>query len=1048
MAGKSYSLEIEGEVLKHWEVNSIYEKASARNKGNKKFYFLQGPPYTSGRLHIAHAWNNTAKDIIMRYKRMQGFDVWDRAGYDMHGLPTENAVMKMLNIHTKEEIVKYGVDKFIEACIKFSSDNALLMDKDLWRFGVWMDYDNAYWPIKNYFIEGEWWLIKKARQDKRLYKGKKVMTWCSSCETALAKHELEYENDKDTSIFMKFKVKGKNNEYLIIWTTTPWTIPYNLAVMVNPELEYVKAKVDNEVWIVSKALVNALLGSWDRKYEIIETFAGDKLEGMKYLHPMVDEIPSLKDVRDKYKNAHTVILSTQYVDVTAGSGLVHCAPGCGPEDYEVGLEYDLPPYNNLNEQGVFENMGPYNGKIAKVDDKFFIERLKQLGSLIETSPVEHEYAHCWRCKKPVVFRATEQWFMKVEDLRPKLIEENQGAYWVPDKCKKSYDLWMSNLKDNSITRQRFWGCPVPIWECENKQCSHVEVIGSAKELKEKAVDNKIPKDFHRPWIDAVKLKCPKCGKEMSRISDVLDVWIDAGTASWNCLEYPARDDYFKKWWPADFILEATEQVRLWFSMLNICSLIGFNKKCYDNVYAHGMILDWHGVKMSKSLGNIISPYEVVDKYGADVLRYYMNGTTSGENINFSWDDVKSKQRNLIVFWNIHNLLLDFAKEFGKNPRDIDLASAELGIEEKYILSRLNSTIKNVTALFDAYRIDETIPLIEGLFLDLSRVYVQAVRDKMSSGSDSERDAVLATLYNVLFDTIKMFNVISPFVCEKVYVDFREAFGLEHESINLVDWPSCDESRIDAKLEKNLENASYIIQAILGAREKAQLGVRWPVCCVDIVSESEDIGTSVDSLRDMIKSQTNVKDIQCYAVHPDVKQHVKLDFEAVKASFGDLTAKIIAKFPSVAQDKMVASLNKEGKFVWKIDDAVIELTKAHVLFSRELPPGFVDASFRNGYVVLDKARTKELDAEGYAREIMRRVQDARKKGGLEKSDRILLYLQVDKALKEMLEIWKEKIQLKVGASKMKIDTEEPLKKHEFVSEEKVKDKKFFVHFDKE
>ena len=1045
MAGRNYSLEIEPEVLKYWEVNSIYEKVSTKNKGNKKFYFLQGPPYTSGRLHIGQAWNNSAKDIVMRYKRMSGFDVWDRAGYDMHGLPTENAVMKKLNLHTKEEIVKYGVDKFVQDCIKFSSDNALLMDKDLARFGVWMDYDNAYWPIRNQYISGEWWLIKKARENKRLYKGKKVMTWCSSCETALAKHELEYANDRDTSIFMKFKVKGKNNEYLIIWTTTPWTIPYNLAVMVNPELEYVKAKVDNEVWIVSKALVNALLGSWDKKYEILETFTGDKLAGMKYIHPMIDEISSLNEIHDNYKNAHTVILSTQYVDVSAGSGLVHCAPGCGPEDYEVGLEHDLPAYNNLNEQGVFVNMGPYDGKIAKVDDKFFIQRLKDLGVLLETFPVDHEYAHCWRCHNPVVFRTTEQWFMKVEDLRPKLVEENQGVYWVPEKCKKSYDLWMTNLKDNAITRQRFWGCPVPIWECE---CGHVEVIGSSTELKEKAIDNKVPKDFHRPWIDEVKIKCVKCGKEISRIPDVLDVWIDSGTASWNCLEFPDKDEFFKKWWPADFILEATEQVRLWFSMLNICSLIGFNKRCYDNVYAHGMILDWHGMKMSKSLGNIISPYEVVDKYGIDVLRYYMNSIGAGENINFSWDDAKTKQRNLMVFWNIHNLLLDLAKELGKNPKDIDISGLELGIEEKYILSRLNSTIKKVTSLFDAYRIDEVIPLIESLFLDLSRIYVQAVRDKMSSGSDTEREVVLGTLYSVLINCVKMFGVISPFVCERVYMDLKDSFGLEEESVFLTGWPSCNESLIDLQLEKNMENAGYVIQAILSAREKAQLGVRWPVCRIDVVSENEDVSAGVDAMREMIKSQTNVKDIQCFKIHPDIKQHIKLDFEAVKSSFGDLTPKVIAKFPEISQDKMVSSLNKEGKYSFKIDDANIEFTKNHVIFEREIPQGFVDAVFRTGYVVLDKTRTPELDAEGFAREIMRRVQDARKKAGLEKLDRIFLYIQADSGLKDMIEPWKDRIQLKVGASKMKVDTEEPLKKNEFSSEEKVKDKKFFVYFDKE
>ncbi|MBN1645326.1 isoleucine--tRNA ligase, partial [Candidatus Woesearchaeota archaeon] len=962
-------------------------------------------------------------------------------------LPTENAVMKKLGFKTKEDIEKYGIDKFITACIKFSSDNALLMDKDLWRFGIWMDYDNAYWPIKKYFIEGEWWLIKKAFDDKRLYKGKKVMTWCASCETALAKHELEYETDKDTSIFMKFKVENKPDEYLIIWTTTPWTIPYNLAVMVNPELEYVRAKVDGEVWVISKALVNALLGAWDKKYVIIETLQGDKLKGIKYVHPMLKEIPSLQEVKKNYNNTHTIIMSTEYVDVTAGSGLVHCAPGCGPEDQEVGNEYGLPAYNNLNEQGVFENMGPYDGKIAKVDDDFFIEKLKQLGVLIETSKVEHEYAHCWRCRSPVVFRATKQWFMKVEDLRDKLIQENQGVYWVPEKCKKQYDAWMSNLKDNSIARQRYWGCPVPIWECE---CGHVEVIGSAKELEEKAIENKIPKDLHRPWIDEVKIKCSKCNKEISRVSDVLDVWIDSGTVSWNCLEFPKKKDFFDKWWPADFILEATEQVRLWFSLLNICSVIAFDKRCYDNVYSHGMILDWHGVKMSKSLGNIISPYEVVDKHGVDVLRYYMNSTNAGETINFSWDDAKTKQRNLLVFWNIHNFLLDSAKELNKNPGEIneDDVLNELKVEERYILSRLNSTIKKVTELFDAYRIDETIPLIENLFLDLSRIYIQAIRDKASTGSETDKEVVLYTAYKVLFETMKMFNVISPFICEKMFLDLKEDFGLEQESINLLEWPDYNDSFIDKELEKNIEIAGCIIQSVLSARERAKLSVRWPVKKIDVVSENPDVENALNSLKEMIVNQTNVKEINYYKIHPNVKQKIKLNFEAVKSSFGEFSPEIIAKFSGMAQDKMVAILNKYGKYPVKIGGKELELTKAHVIFSREVGPEFVDNGFRFGYIILDKLRTPELDAEGYAREIMRRVQSARKKAGLEKTDRILLYIQVDEVLKKWLEPWKEKIQLKVGASKMRIAVEESVKKHKFVSEEKVREKKFFVYFDKE
>ena len=1042
---KQYSNEIEPEVLKYWEAQDIYEKVKAKNKGKEKFYFLQGPPYTSGRLHIAHAWNNSAKDIVMRYKRMRGFDVWDRAGYDMHGLPTENAVMKKLGLKTKEEIAEYGVDKFVKECIKFSSDNALLMDKDLWRVGVWMDYDKAYWPIKKYYIEGEWWLIKKAHESKRLYKGKKVMTWCASCETALAKHELEYETDQDKSIFLKFQVENKPNEYLIIWTTTPWTIPYNLAVMVNPELDYVKTEVDGEVWIVSKALVNVLIkGLTDKDYKIIEEFKGDKLEGLKYRHPMIDEIPSLQEVKRNYKNAHSVIMSTEYVDVTAGSGLVHCAPGCGPEDYEVGLEYDLPAYNNLNEQGVFEDMGPYDGKAAKVDDQFFIDKLKDMGVLIEVTPVEHEYAHCWRCHKPVIFRATKQWFMKVEDLREKLIEENKDCLWVPKAVGKRYDNWIDNLKDNSITRQRFWGCPVPIWECE--KCGNVIVIGSEAELKEKSVDNKVPEDLHRPWIDDIKIKC-KCGEEMSRIPDVIDVWIDSGTASWNCLEYPANKEYFDRLWPADFILEATEQVRLWYSMLNICSIIAFDKKCYDAVYSHGMILDWQGTKMSKSLGNIVSPYEVIDKYSADILRYYMNETTAGENINFNWESVKIKQRNLNVLWNVHKLVINLAKELGVNPSALQPDEDLFCIEEKYILSRLNNTIKQVTDLFERYHIDKTITLIEQLFLDLSRVYIQLTRDKTSIGAPEEKEVVLYTVYTVLFEAMKMLNVIAPFINEKMYLHFKEAFDFKEESINLLEWPEEDEELIDEEVETNMNNTSVVIQAVLFAREKAGLGVRWPVKSVKVVTKDEGIQLAVDNMDAIIMRQTNIQDINFHDELPVIKQTVKLNVAELGKSFGDLAPKIIAKFSDESPKRILDNLKKNGKVELTVEAQKITLLPEHIIIDRQVPDNLIEVAVKGGFLYLDKTRTDELEAEGYAREVMRRVQAARKKAGLQKVDTITLYLKVDENLAKKLESWSKHIKEKCGAASIKIGTEPAAKKTEFEAQDNIKGKTLEIFFDK-
>lgn len=1015
--------EIESEILRYWEDHKTYKKLKVRYKNKPAYYFLHGPPYTSGRIHIGHAWNNSLKDIIVRYKRMTGLNVWDRFGYDMHGLPTENAVQKELKLPDKKAIESYGMDKFIKRCIEFSLANAELMDKDLQRLAVWMDYDHAYYPIKNVFIENEWWFVKKAHENKRLYKGKKIMHWCASCETALAKHELEYENVKDDSVFLKFKVAATENEYLVIWTTTPWTIPYNLAVMVNPELDYVKAKVDDEIWVVAKGLATVLIqGLLGKKAEILQEMKGQELEGLRYIHPFADELneqfEEIKSTCQKPVNVHTVILSEQYVSLDAGSGLVHCAPGCGPEDFEIGREYGLTPFNNLNEKGIFEQMGIYTGKRAKIDDAEFIEEFKKKGALIEKSPVEHEYAHCWRCHNPVVFRATEQWFLKIEDLLPKMIEDNASIHWVPSFGANAFESWLSSLKDNSITRQRFWGTPVPIWECSS--CKEIIVIGSLAELKEKAV-TPVPKDLHRPWIDAVKIRCT-CGNDTERISDVLDVWIDSGTLGFNCLDYPSVKEDFEKLYPADLVLEATEQVRLWFSMLHICSEIAFGNACFKNVYMHGMILDYQGMKMSKSLGNIISPYEVIDKHGADVLRYYMCQGAAGENFNFNWEDVKIKQRNLVVLWNIHKFLLNLCTELSFNPAKASEKdfSKLYGVEEKYMLSRLHSTIQQVTALFEQYRIDQTIAHLEGLFLDLSRTYIQLVRDKSSIGTEEEKKLVAYTLFRVLEDLLKMFSVICPFISEKMYLDLHDALRLKEESITLYPWPDASKTKINEKLERDMEHAFSVVQAILFAREKIQLGVRWPLKKVIIQSQDKTILKAIRDLEPVILQQTNVKSLEALAIVKDVTSILKADYNTIGPRFKQDSPQIIAALLKEGSKMVMDHIAKEGKFVLKINQKEFLILKEHVLIEKILPKNLVETEFKGGFIYVDTDRTMELEAEGYAREIMRRVQALRKNAGLNKVDRIALHITTDKDLVVMLSSFVNQMKDKVGASELTIN----------------------------
>ncbi len=1037
---------LEPEVLEFWKKNRIHEKAKEKNKGKNKFYFLDGPPYTSGKVHLGTAWNKALKDSVLRYKRMQGCDVWDRAGYDMHGLPTEQAVEKNLGLKSKDDIPMYGVANFVNACREFAIANMLSMNVDFKRIGVWMDFENAYQSVKNTYMEGEWWLVRKAYENGRLYEGEKTMHWCASCATSLAKHELEYENVTDNSIFVKFPVKGRQNEFLVIWTTTPWTIPFNLGVMANPSLDYVRAKVNNEVWIVAKALAAAFIsGVADRQFSVLEEFKGDRLLGVEYIHPFENETNQFRELKEKHPKVHTVVLSEEYVDTSAGTGLVHMAPGCGPEDYEVGHKYGIPPFNTLTERGIFdETSGIFKGLTAKKDDKEVTEKIREKGLLIAETRVEHEYAHCWRCKNPVIYRTTTQWFFKIEDLKERMRELNKSIKWVPDFAgSRNFDNWIANLRDNGITRQRYWGTPLPVWKCS--KCNEFIVVGSMDELKKLA--GRIPDDLHKPWIDEVKIKCG-CGGVKERVPDVLDVWIDAGSASWNCLDFPKRKDLFDSLYPADFILEGIDQIRGWFNLLFVASMVAMGSASFKSVYMHGFINDSQGRKMSKSLGNYILPQEVIIEYGADVLRYYMiGGTAPGVDINYNFDDMKVKQKNLFVLWNLHKYAIDMADSLKVNPLDLDLEKYELDIEERYIFSKLNSTIKKVTELFDGYRLNEVPWQVEELFLELSRAYIQLTREKSSMGSEDDKKVVLYTVFSVLLGSLKLFAPIAPFITEIIHQNLKNEFRLKMESIHLYDWPKYDESAINTELESSMQSVNEVVQSALAVREKIHLGIRWPLKEIVIVSKEPKIISCAEKLREVIKNQVNVKEVIIAESMPNVKLKVKADYARIGPDFGDKAPKIIARLTIDSPETILRHIQEKGKYSFSIDNETVNIVKEHLITTREVPAPYEEGAFRNGFVYLSKEMTDELESEGFAREIMRRVQALRKKAGLKKSDSISLFIKTDDELKEMLGEWLLAIKEKVGASQLRISEMEPSKKHEFVSKEKVRGKEFEIFLEK-
>jgi isoleucyl-tRNA synthetase len=1006
---EKYDPKDEAKILSFWQQKQILDSIIIRNKSGKPFYFLQGPPYTSGRIHCGQAWNHALKDMVLRYKRMNGFDVLARAGYDMHGLPTAHKVQKKFNLESKEDIDSFGKDKFVKECIAWSEEKAQVMNEDLANLGTTLDFSDPYHPISAEYIDSVWHLIKKADEKKRLYLGEKTMSWCSSCATALAKHEQEYKEVKDNSIFLKFQTADKEDEYFVIWTTTPWTIPFNLAIMVNPEMEYVKAKVtykddcpsgkkgQTEYWYVCKDLAGIFLSNVDEiEYKIEEEFLGETLEGKHYIHPWAKETQDMAEMQKASPNIFSVLLSSEFVDSSAGTGLVHCAPGCGPEDYEVGIRNGIPPYNTLNEKGIFpDKLAKVAGWRAKTDDLEFVKLMKAEGFLIKKSPIEHDYAHCERCHNPIIFRTTKQWFFKTEDLKKRMIELNKDVNWHPQTAKNAFDSWLDNLRDNSITKQRIWGTPAPIWVHLDDEGNVDEyyVVSSLEELK--TLSGQDLENPHRPWVDDIVFKHPKTGTELKRIPDILDVWIDAGCASWASLYYPQKTEAFEKYFPADFIVEGKDQIRGWFNLLMVASILAFDKVPFKNVVMHGFISDVDGEKMSKSLGNIIQPHEVIEKSSTDNFRYYFSQTKAGEDIAFSWEQLDLHQRHLSILWNVSKYAFDLLDHYkGDLSQVLDLGKKNLGLEEKYMLSKTHAAIKSITASFESYKLDEIASQVAELFLSMSRNYIQAIRDKVN-GDESAQASVIYTLVKSLHASLTLFSPIAPFITETIYQNAKayDVFDFKNESVHQEFWPKCDESIINADLEAEFEIALDVISGILAAREKAGQNVRQPLAKAVVVTKKKLSLDAINLFSDMICTQTNIKEIDGVEIFDALVYGVKANFKELGSSFGQKTAEIGTAINALSKTDAnhMHALFEESKVfelsgVTTLEGGPVEIKQHHVNFDISVADPFAHAKTSRGIVAIDTTLTPELLNEGLSRELTRRIQQERKDLGLIKSDR--------------------------------------------------------------
>lgn len=822
---------VEKEILEFWEKNGIFEKARMKNRGKETFYFCDGPPYATGQIHPGTGWNKTIKDAVCRYQRMRGRDVRVQAGYDTHGLPIEVKVEQELKFTNKGDIEKYGIGKFVEKCKSFATKYIGIMGGQFQSLGVWMDFENPYITYHDSFIDSSWKTLKMANEHGLLHEGVYVLPYCYRCETTMANYELEYDDESDPSVYVKFRLKDKD-EYLLVWTTTPWTLVANMAVMVHPTFNYVRAKIDDEVWIIAKDRLEHVSSLLEKSATVLEEIPGRKLKDLEYLHPFQDKIHKFSDRK--------VVLSDEFVTLEDGTGLVHTAPGHGPADFIIGKRYGIEAFCPVDGKGNYtDDAGALSGRNVREANPAISEILKDNGSLVYEARIRHRYPHCWRCKTPLIFLTTKQWFISISKMKEQMINEIDKTEWHPDFAKDRFREFVSNAPDWCISRQRYWGIPLPIWKCE---CGKMFVAGSKSEIP--AV-----KELHRPYIDEVELAC-ECGKKMRRIPDVLDVWFDSGNAIWASLSPEDAKTYGER---ADLIIEGQDQIRGWFYSLLGSGVVRYGACPYKRILMHGFFVDEKGEKMSKSLGNFVPLEDILEKYGADSFRLWGVSNTVWEELKFSWEELKKATGELNIVFN----MVVFLERF--YPKGKKISGAKLTKMDEWMLSRLHSTIREFRSSFDSYELNRAAKALRAFVVDdVSRFYMKIAKERISSGEDSE--GALMTIYSVMLESLKMLGCFSPMLSEHLY----QRFFRNHEnaeSIFLLELPAEEESRINALYEKQMEVVKEAVSIALQARQNAAIKVRWPIRTLYVETKSHEATDAINAFSQTIMGLTNAKEVR-------------------------------------------------------------------------------------------------------------------------------------------------------------------------------------------
>ena len=1007
-------------VEKFWEDNNIFKKSMEHRKEGETYTFYDGPPTANGKPHIGHVETRTIKDMIPRYRTMKGYMVPRKAGWDTHGLPVELEVEKLLGLDGKEQIEEYGLAPFITKC-----KESVWKYKGMWEdfsrtVGFWADMDNPYVTYDDNFIESEWWALKTIWDKGLLYKGFKIVPYCPRCGTPLSSHEVAqgYKAVKERSAIVRFKVKGED-AYFLAWTTTPWTLPSNVALCVNPEETYLKVKAaDGYTYYIAKALADKVLGSLAEEgkaaYEVLETYVGKDLEYKEY-EPLYK---CAGDAAEKQKKKAHFVTCDDYVTMTDGTGIVHIAPAFGEDDSRIGRNYELPFVQFVDGKGDLTAETPYAGKFVKDADPLVLKDLDAEGKLFDAPKFEHDYPFCWRCDTPLIYYARESWFIKMTAVKDDLVRNNKTINWIPASIGEGrFGNWLENIQDWGVSRNRYWGTPLNIWECE---CGHQHSIGSREELYKMSGNEKAKTvEFHRPYIDEITITCPECGGQMKRVPEVIDCWFDSGAMPFAQHHYPFENkDLFEQQFPADFISEAVDQTRGWFYSLLAESTLLFNKAPYKNVIVMGHVQDENGQKMSKSKGNAVDPFNALETYGADAIRWYFY-TSSAPWLpkRFSGKAVQEGQRKFMgTLWNTYAFFVLYANIDNFDASKYTLEYDKLPVMDKWLLSKLNSTVAEVDSNLDQYRIPEAAKALQDFVDEMSNWYVRRSRERFwAKGMEQDKINAYMTLYTALVTICKAAAPMIPFMTEDIYQNLvRSNDANAPESIHLCDFPVVNKDHIDKKLEEDMEDVLDAVVMGRACRNEAAIKNRQPISRMYIKADF----TLSEFYQEIIEDELNVKEV---VFTDDVRDFTSYTFKpqlrTVGPKYGKQLGGIQKHLAALDGNAAMDELNADGALKFDVDGVAVELTKDDLLIDMAQKEGYVSQEDNRMTVVLDTNLTPELVEEGFVYEIISKIQTMRKESGFEVTDHIRVSINGNDKLSEIAQKNKEAISGKVLADEL-------------------------------